>query len=253
MERIASLEGLGEITVIQGSGGANRSGGADTWFPGAPFLPSTGGLSAYIDEDQSYLFAAMDVTDTAPDMGPNSLLDDDTMLNAYVNEMGLSAPASQKAHDQALLMIQGSGGANRSGGSDTWFQGQPFLPSTGGLSAASAPQRVVSASQGANYSGGSSWFPGAPLMPSSQGLAQLALSVISSGPRRAGNPSALAAAIVSASTQIAPNLSGCDRVRDVAMRAAIAAGYDPYFARDFANKAGDQCLAAVRGRAGSNT
>jgi hypothetical protein len=77
---------------------------------------------------------------------------------------------------QRRNVIDPSGGANYSGGSD-YAPGLPLLTSSIGLAAAPLPgtlppkRNVIDPSGGANYSGGSSYAPGVPLLPSTVGLA----------------------------------------------------------------------------------
>jgi len=88
-------------------------------------------------------------------------------------------------------VIDPSGGANRSGGSD-WAPGMPLMPSTVGLanipSVLPSKRGVVAPSGGANYTGGSDWVPGLPLVVSSAGLAD---SLIRGGYGRGGLGTAL--------------------------------------------------------------
>jgi len=175
-DMIAVLDGLAALNP-SGSGGANYSGGSD-FFPGAPTLPSSGGLAAldprwfprqqFASIEEAY--SAQGVDGDAPQM-PD---DYGQYLAAFAAGSSFTATRGADSH----LNPSGSGGANYSGGSD-FFPGAPTLPSSGGLAGGViggyevSRSRNVSASGGANRSGGSDFFPGAPTMPSSEGLARV--------------------------------------------------------------------------------
>lgn len=228
-----------------GSAGANCSGGS-SFYPGAPTMPSSEGLAGMEqgwmedntpqeqpqDEYAGYLAAF----NASPYVVTGDAGDGDA---ARVTGYQGRSFDQQAGYVGQQINPSGSGGANRSGGSD-FYPGAPLMPSSEGLAslerafgaAGTVPRSPYnvnpSGSGGADYSGGGAFYPGAPVYPSSEGLARAALH----GLLGLGVAPVRAALAVRAAKPAfvvdRNNLFGS--AYDAAYKAALAAGYDRYWA-----------------------
>lgn len=250
-----------------GSGGANYSGGSD-FYPGAPTLPSSEGLAGMeqgwmqdntpqaqpVDEYAGYLaaFSASPYVVTG-DSGDG----DAAAMTGY---QGRSFN-TQAGYVGQQVNPSGSAGANYSGGS-SFYAGAPTLPPSEGLAALEAsfqaggrvPSQPYPASSGwggnsinpsgsggANYSGGGAFYPGAPVYPSSEGLARATLhGLLGLGVA----PVRAVVAIRRAKPSFVVDVRNpCGSAYDAAYKAAMAAGYDQYWAQMAAQRIASRCNA----------